>query len=143
MGITEPKIQAFTREEKLAFDHPWKTRQRTSGRYEIGISWRQDKPSFENNYEMALSRLKMPKKSLLKKIPKVSETYDQVIKDYEKKGYITKMPKTDESQWFLPHFPIIREDKATTKVHFVFDATAALTMQFYLVQSYRENWWTF
>ena len=66
-------------------------------RYEIGIPCRQGEPSFENNYEMALSRLKIQEKWLLKKAPKVSETYDQVIKDYEKKGYITKMPKTDES----------------------------------------------
>ena len=29
MGITEPKIQAFTPEEKLAFDHARKTRQKT------------------------------------------------------------------------------------------------------------------
>ena len=32
------------------------------------------------------------------------------------------MPKTDENQWFLPHFPVIREDKTTTKVRVVFDA---------------------
>ena len=32
------------------------------------------------------------------------------------------MPKTEESQWFLPHFPVIREDKKTTKVRTVFDA---------------------
>ena len=66
----------------------------------------------------------MQEKSLLKKGPKVSETYDQAIKDYEKKGYIAKMPKTDENQWFLPHFPVIREDKTTKKVRVVFDAAA-------------------
>ena len=27
-------------------------------------------------------------------------------------------------KWFLPHFPVIREDKATTKVRSVFDSAA-------------------
>ena len=36
-----------------------------------------------------------------------------------------KVPCTKEGeQWFLPHFPVIRNDKATTKVRIVFDAAA-------------------
>ena len=124
MGITESKSRVFTPDEKAALDHARKTKQKTDGRYEIGIPWRQGEPSFDDNYEMALSRLKTQEKSLLKKGPKISEAYDQVIKDYEKKGYITKVPKTEESQWFLSHFPVIREDKKTTKVRIVFDAAA-------------------
>ena len=58
-----------------------------------------------------------------KKGLKVSETYDQAIEDYEKKGYI-KDAKRDESQWCLPHFPVIRENKTTTKVRLVFDTAA-------------------
>ena len=124
MGITESKSRVFTPDEKAALDHGRKTKQKTDGRYEIGIPWRQGEPSFDDNYEMALSRLKTQEKSLLKKGPKISEAYDQVIKDYEKKGYIIKVPKTEESQWFLPHFPVIREDKKTTKVRIVFDPAA-------------------
>ena len=71
---------------------------------------------------MALSRLKVQEKSLMKKGPKIAQAYDQVIKDYETKGYVTKVPKTEESQWFLPHFPVVREDKTTTKVRIVYDA---------------------
>ena len=73
MGITEPKNQAFTLEEKLAFDHARKTRKKTNGRYEMEIPWRQCEPSFENNYELALSRLKV-----------------QAIKDYGKKGSLQR-----------------------------------------------------
>ncbi len=36
-----------------------------------------------------------------------------------------KVPLTgEEDQWFLPHFPVIGNDKATTKVRIVFDAAA-------------------
>ena len=33
-------------------------------------------------------------------------------------------PTANEDQWFLPHFPGIRDDKDTTKVRIVFDAAA-------------------
>ena len=35
------------------------------------------------------------------------------------------MPKSEvEKQWFLPHFPVVKEDRVTTKVRVVFDAAA-------------------
>lgn len=37
-------------------------------------------------------------KSLLKKDTKIAEAYNQVILDYEKKGYVKKVTKTEESQ---------------------------------------------
>jgi hypothetical protein len=48
-----------------------------------------------------------------------------MIKDYERKGYVQKVPKSNEPEpWFLPHFPVIRQDRTTTKVRMVLDATA-------------------
>ena len=55
----------------------------------------------------------------------MAETYGEIIKDYERKGYVTKVPKSSEvDQWFLPHFPVIRQDRTTTKIRMVFDAAA-------------------
>lgn len=34
------------------------------------------------------------------------------------------MPLKNEEQWFLPHFPVTRAEKTTTKVRVVFDAAA-------------------
>ncbi len=82
-------------------------------------------PHLVNNYEMALKRLKTQEQSLLRKSPEIAQAYDKIIKDYERKEYITKVPKTnDTEQWFLPHFPVIRQERATTKVRIVFDAAA-------------------
>ena len=96
-----------------------------NGRYEIGIPWKRGEPHLVNNYAMALKRLKTQEQSLQRKGPEVAQAYDEIIKDYERKGYITVIPKTnDNEQWFLPHFPVIRQDRTTTKVRMVFDAAA-------------------
>ena len=57
-----------------------------------------------------------------RKGPKIASAYNQVIKDYEEKGYVTKVPKKKENQWFLPYFTIVREDRTTTNVRIVFAA---------------------
>ena len=45
-----------------------------------------------------------------------------VFEEYEKKDYIKEVPKSEtKEQWLLPHFPVIRLDKDTTKIRVVFD----------------------
>ena len=49
-------------------------------------------------------------------------SYSDIFKEYERKGYIKKVEKSEtERQWFLPHFPVVRPEKSTTKVRAVFD----------------------
>ena len=43
------------------------------------------------------------------------------------KEYIREVPEDEPkppSEWFLPHFPVVRPEKATTKVRVVFDGSA-------------------
>ena len=43
------------------------------------------------------------------------------------KGYVRKLESevaNDGPSWYLPHFPVIREDRETTKVRIVFDSAA-------------------
>ena len=43
------------------------------------------------------------------------------------KGYVPKLEPNegeDHSSWYLPHFPVIRENRETTKVRIVFDLAA-------------------
>ena len=74
---------------------------------------------------MALRRLENTEKRLLKS-PDVASAYNQCIEQYIEKGYVTRIPQQDRStsKWFLPHFPILRPDKDTTKTRIVFDASA-------------------
>ena len=122
-GIKDKTGQALTPEEQAAVGQVSETLMFENGRYSIGIPWRDGEPKLENNYEVALMRLKSQEKSLKKKGPEVAKAYNQIFEDYEKKGYIQRVPRSkEENQWFLPHFPVIREDRATTKVRIVLDA---------------------
>ena len=55
---------------------------------------------------------------------KVAQAYNKCIEQYSVKGYITKIqePERSTSRWYLPHFPVIKPEKDTTKVRIVFDA---------------------
>ena len=115
----------LTPDEKAAVAQVTETLHLRDGRYEIGIPWKRGEPHLVNNYEMALNRLKTQEISLVRRGSEVANTYDEIIKDYERKGYVKKVPKSNEpEQWFLPHFPVIRQDRTTTKVRMVFDAAA-------------------
>ena len=61
---------------------------------------------------------------LQKKGDHVAMEYNKIIAEYIQKNYIRKVPLKNEEQWFLPHFPVIRAEKTTTKFWVVFDAAA-------------------
>ncbi|XP_065190931.1 uncharacterized protein LOC135821860 [Sycon ciliatum] len=97
----------------------------SSGRYEIQLPWNARKVELRNNYAMALRRLSSTEKRL-QHSSEVAAAYSQAIDDYVHKGYVEQVQAADiaNSGWFLPHFPIVRMDKSTTKVRMVFDAAA-------------------
>jgi hypothetical protein len=74
---------------------------------------------------MAITRLRSTEKNLMKN-PTVGEEYQSTIEAYLKKGYLRKIDPAKElpGAWYLPHFPIVRMDKSTTKVRIVFDFSA-------------------
>ncbi|VDI54656.1 Hypothetical predicted protein [Mytilus galloprovincialis] len=53
--------------------------------------------------------------------------YNMAFKKYIEKGYARKVSTKEETivvKWYLPHFPVIRPGKETTKTRIVFDASA-------------------
>lgn len=57
----------------------------------------------------------------------LANAYQGVIEKYLSKGHIRQVPISKpepESEWFLPHLPVIRPDRATTKVRIIFDVSA-------------------
>ena len=58
---------------------------------------------------------------------KLAQAYQSMVDDYLSKGYIREVPEDEPkppSEWFLPHFPVVRPEKATKKVRVVFDGSA-------------------
>ena len=93
--------------------------------YRVGVPWKTTNTTLPNNYDMALRRLENTEKRLKKSVD-VAQAYSQCIDQYIEKGYVTKVQEPEQStpQWYLPHFPVLRPDKDTTKVRIVFDASA-------------------
>jgi len=59
--------------------------------------------------------------------PDVVKEYAKIIDGHLEKGYITKLPPTEDNdtiKWYLPHFPVVKKTRSTTKVCIVFDASA-------------------
>ena len=77
-----------------------------------------------NNYKEAYKRLVSTEKSIIKK--GVEKQYNEIFEKYEEKQYIKKVSGQDrqKTKWLLPHFPILRFDKETTKIRAVFDGSA-------------------
>ena len=125
LGIMDKSERRMTAEERVAVAQVSETLEVRNGQYKIGIPWKEGEPKFTNNYDVAIVRLKSQEKSLKRKGPEVMEAYNKIFQDYEKKDYIRQVPQSEvEKQWFLPHFPVVKEDRVTTKVRMVFDAAA-------------------
>ena len=125
LGIVDKPEQRMTAEERVAVAQVSETLEFKNGRYRVGIPWKEGEPKFTNNHDVALVRLKSQEKSLKRKRPEVMQAYNKIFQDYETKDYIRRVPQSEvEQQWFLPHFPVVKEDRVTTKVRVVFDAAA-------------------
>ena len=92
----------------------------------MAIPWIDDEPPLYCNRKSAEDRLYSLEKHL-KRRPDVAEKYCQVLEANVDKGYIRKLEPgevDDGPSWYLPHFPVVREDKETTKVRIVYDSAA-------------------
>ena len=103
--------------------------QHDGSRFEMGIPWSATSgiPSLESNAKQAEQRLQSLERSLAKR-PAVYEAYRNVLSTYMTKHYIEEVEPTTAAedgsdQWYLPHFPVVRNDRVTTKVRVVFDAS--------------------
>ena len=126
VGLADDKSEPLTAEEMLAAEKARRSRRYLDGRYEVGIPWVDDQPPLYSNRAGAEGRL-LSLENQLKRRPDVAEKYCQVIEANVAKGYVRKVEPDevdDGASWYLPHFPVVREDKQTTKVRIVYDSAA-------------------
>ena len=75
---------------------------------------------------MCLNRLDSLEKHL--KRQQISDDCNEIFVDYERKGIVEKVSNAEDegTVHYFPHRPAIREDKSTTKIRAVFDASCSV-----------------
>ena len=97
-------------------------------RYETGLLWGEETPSFPNNWKQAYHRLECTERKLERQ-PALAKKYQDTFDGYVADGHAKKLShneaeKPKEKRWFLPHHAVVNPNKPG-KVRVVFDAAAA------------------
>ena len=100
------------------------------GRYEVSLLWKEHHHLLPDSYEVAVSHLNSVLKCL-RRNPELLAEYNRIIEEQSSKGIISEVDSNSEIKvgrlHYLPHHPVIREDKQTTKIRIVYDASAKST----------------
>jgi len=94
------------------------------GSFQAELPWMKDRKQLRSNMEMSSGRLQ----SLLNRLrrtPDLMEQYHQQIMENVQAGYVEEADMSyNGPQTYLPHHPVVRPEKMTTKVRPVFDGSA-------------------
>ena len=94
-------------------------------RYEVKLPFKENHPLIHDNFQMCKERLlKLHKK--LKNDSEILSPYNEIFEEQRRLGItetVSEPGKKGETH-YLAHHPVIREDKDTTKLRIVFDASA-------------------
>lgn len=128
---SEPSVRnvILTEEEQKCEDFYSKTTKRdAAGRYVVKLPFKTDSPSctFGGSEVIARRRFINLEKRLLKE-PAFKAQYSAVINEYILLGHAEVVPQIElgKNAFYLPHHAVVREDKSTTKVRVVFDASCS------------------
>ena len=115
VGITNQN-KPLTAKEVLAAQKVAESWCYAEGRYEVAIPWKDDEPPLHCNRTTSEDRVYSLEKHLQRR-PDVAEKYFQVMEANKAKGYVRKLEPgeiDDGLSWYLPDFPVVRQDKETT-----------------------------
>ena len=120
LGIKDSELSVFEKfKQNIVFN---------GSRYEVSLPWKDQHPLLPDNYQLSLKRLR----GLLHRLrqnPSVLQEYDRIIQNQLNKGIVQKVEDTEEPTGsskvhYLPHHAVVRQDKQTTKLRIVYDASA-------------------
>jgi hypothetical protein len=103
------------------------TQRDETGRYVVKLPFRDEDPLCKgrNSREIAIKRFKSLERRLDKN-KEFKERYTAVIREYMQLDHMIRVPdaeKSKDNSVYLPHHAVVREDKSTSKVRVVFDAS--------------------
>ena len=98
-------------------------------RYEVSLPFKDEHPTIPDNYLLARNRLSYSLNRLRSK-PELLQQYDNVIKEQLNCGVVELIDRSAEEKvrlgtvHYIPHKEVVKEDRATTKLRVVYDASA-------------------
>lgn len=118
----------YTEEEKRCEEIYKATTERdTSGRYIVRLPFRIAKPECVNGNSEAIAAKRFSYlERKLEKNSKLKERYAEVINEYLELGHLVEIAEPNKNikqAMYLPHHAVVRDDKSTSKVRAVFDAS--------------------
>ena len=98
----------------------------SNSRYEVELPFKENHPVIYDYFILCKKRL-CNTFTRLKRNPGFLEQYDNIFKQQFKTGIIEKVNEKGVvgETHYIPHHPVIRNDKTTTKVRIFFDASAS------------------
>lgn len=127
--IPEVQEKAILTEEEVRCEEIYQktTCRDEEGRYVVKLPFRDEDPQcqYGNSRDLALKRFHHLE-GKFKKNRELAERYKEVFNEYIELGHMERVPKNDEKRStavYLPHHAVVRENKATSKVRIVFDAS--------------------
>ena len=118
LGIVEDESLVQTQfEDNVKFEN---------GRYMVSLPWKETCIALPDNYELSLRRLNNLFKRL-KRTPDLLMKYDSVIREQLELGVVVPVGDGEGGAnrvHYMPHHAVVRQDKTTTKLRVVYDASA-------------------
>ncbi|KAL0812118.1 hypothetical protein ABMA28_009496 [Loxostege sticticalis] len=97
----------------------------SDGSYSVDLPFKEDPQNLGNSYTTAKKRFLLLEKKFAKD-SNLKIKYDDIFLDYLNKGILSRTApeECDAPGFYLPHHPVVRDDKSTTKVRPVLDGSA-------------------
>jgi hypothetical protein len=97
------------------------THRNEEGRYVVALPFKEDPRTLGDSFNSARRRYLSQEKRMSEE---TKIAYNEVIQEYLTKGFISKTSENLSSGYYIPHHGIIREDKLSTRLRVVLDASA-------------------
>ena len=96
-----------------------------NSRYSVPLPFKENPPILPGNYQLSLNRLKKLKERL-DKTPHLLNESNKIFNEYLNLGIIEKVQTQGDTGQvvYLPHTEVVIEDRSTTKLRIVFEASA-------------------
>lgn len=95
-----------------------------NGRYVAKLPWKAECPELPSNHDIALRRTESTIRRLSRD-PAILAKYGEIIEEQERRGFIEKVPESEEKPQrvhYIPHHPV-KKDSSTTPVRIVYDCS--------------------